>query len=142
MNLEYSDNYARAFADLAESQFKERMFPNDLLDNWYSLVNVIQNGYNDVPPEFDNDVDSARSYLDYFLNDEKLNSYPEHKLFSEYVLQTDKKFIEATQTSHQINIDSNKWWVNRFPRFASRAYVDFLGQDFVTKHGLTIKVVG
>lgn len=125
MEFEYSDDYARAFGDLAEGQFRNRFFPKEAAEGWESLIQAIRKGYDDVPPEYDHDVQTARDPLGSFLVDDTLNKFPEHQVFKQIIDELDKQFIALTQVRPESEHNSREWWNNRVPKHAGRAYTDF-----------------
>ena len=45
--FDYSDEYGRMFGDLTERQGNWRVFPNELLEYWESVLESIRQGYQD-----------------------------------------------------------------------------------------------
>ena len=133
--------YAKAFADLAERQFRERWFPLEMVEGWNSFVQEVKIGYDDVPPEYDSDLESARDPLDTFLVDDLLNTFPEHKTFKNLIYQIDKEFKEVTQIHPLLTEDNRMWWINRVPKYAKRDYVDFFNSEKLKEIGLMIKII-
>ncbi|MEO5673100.1 MAG: hypothetical protein ABIQ74_00500 [Chitinophagales bacterium] len=141
MEFEYSNEYARAFGDLAERLFRVRFFPKEAVEGWRWLVNEVKNGYDDVPPEYDNDLDTTRDPLDTFLVDDTLNNFPDHETFKQFIQQLDREFKELTQVHPKWEQDRRKWWNNRVPKYAGREYVEFFHSDELKKIGLSITLI-
>ncbi len=137
MEYEYSDDYCRRFADVAESNFLVRMYPNDTIDGWHRLVESLNEGYDDVPPEFDSDI-YIREWIEIFIIEKSLIPFPEHIHFQECIKQIDFKFLEVTQVHPQHNTKKSKLWEFRLPLIATKTYIEFLGQDYLKKYGITI----
>lgn len=125
MTFDYSDNYGIEFGNLAERMFKRRIFPKDLLEVWRDFVEKVEDGYDDIPPEYDNDLNCARDYLQVFLDDNLLSMFPEHDLFKSITKELDFRFIKNTQVSPLQVVKDNQWWDNRIPLRATKEYVDF-----------------
>lgn len=122
MKFEFSDDYCRKFADLAELHFKIRLFPEERVEFSGRFVRFIRDGFDDIREDYDNYLSGARGYIDLLIDSEELKKFAKHLIFVNSVNRVDCEFIELTQEWNPHY--AAKWWEKRIPKFAKKDYVE------------------
>ena len=135
----YSDEYGRMFGDVTERQ-GWRVFPNDLLARWESVLDDIRQGYQDNIYELDYDLHHSRGYIEMTLEDEVLNTFEEHAVFKAFIQKLDTEYRNLTQECPSLHDVTSSWWERRILRSAGKYYVETLPPS-VKNAGLIIKVI-
>jgi hypothetical protein len=142
ISFNYSEDYLSIFSALAERIERNKLLPTDIINRWNNLVEQIENGYDNIHPELDNDLDTFRDPVFTFILDDELNLLPEHDQFKIIIKQIDERFINCTQVHPDWTVDSRKWWENRIPLKAKKKYIDFMGGlKKIEELGITIQCV-
>ncbi|RYY29837.1 MAG: hypothetical protein EOO04_06400 [Chitinophagaceae bacterium] len=137
----YSDNYGRQFGDRAELLLERRIFPNELIEEWWQIIKDILDGYCSTPPELDLDLSRVRNSIEVLLVDGSLTAFAEHNTFKEDIDKLDEEYISLTQVYPPwVRIDSH-WWSTRILKSACKEYIDFFGPTVSGEYGLTIQAV-
>lgn len=101
--------YSNAYASLFYK--KSDYLPEDLVQAWHALVQLIEDGYDDVEPELDNDLD-LREQIDILISDRALQQFEkDHRLFVGHIAPIDARLKEMIfDNPVYSNEVDKKWW--------------------------------
>ncbi|MFC6997835.1 hypothetical protein [Rufibacter roseus] len=114
--------------------------PEDVILEWDDFVKELEDGYHDCPPEYDNDLDLARSWIDVLYSSAELANFNEHQSFKRIIDRIDEKFLELTQEMPHIPSDWH-WTHRRALKRAGREYADFINIHWEQRHGVRVEVI-
>ncbi|WP_051848664.1 hypothetical protein [Streptomyces sp. NRRL WC-3725] len=107
------------------------------LASWRGFVNGCAAGYDDVLPEYVNDL-WVRDSIEQGLADESLQGLPGYDDFSRAVRAVDERFREiATVGIRLADPEALAWWHHVIPPRGSQEFADDVRRQF----GVTIEVV-
>lgn len=101
----YSDEYSSLF-------FKKSGYrPEELVKAWNSLVRSIEDGYDDLEPELDNDLD-VREQIDSLIADGELRQFEhDHRQFIADITSIDVRLKQMIfDNPVYSNVVNKKWW--------------------------------
>ena len=133
MNSEYSDDYARAFADLFEQYGGKRFFPKDEIEGWSSFISSIKKGYKDIGCEYDNDLNCIKDDLDFITSQESLDIFEEHSRFKKIITELDEEFKMVTQVDPRNFREDATWWQKQIPKIAVKEFWESFSEEDQTK---------
>ncbi len=109
--------------------------PCEAIDGWAGLIEEIEDGYNWIPAELDNDLDLSRADMDLILKCRELNGYEEYEKFVTIIERLDERFrqLSAEYASFPDNLP---WYRRRVLKKAGPAYVNFFDDQTKKKTGI------
>ena len=129
MNVEYSDEYARAFADLFEQRNGKRYFPNDEIEGWSLFIGSIKNGYDDIDCEYSHDVYCIKEDLDFITSEKSLDIFEEHSRFKQIISELDEEFKMVTQEDLRNFSEDATWWQKQIPKIAVKEFWESFSEE-------------
>ena len=129
MYVEYSDDYARAFADLFEKSGGKRLFPNDKIEGWSLFISAIKKGYDDIDCEYSSDLHWIKYDLDYITAEKSLDIFEEHSKFKQIISELDEEFTMVTQVDPRNFPEDAACWKIRIPKIAVKEFWESFSEE-------------
>jgi hypothetical protein len=126
--MDYSAAYLTAFNAVSKQCQLTLRRPEVWIANWERLVTLIEEGYDDIPPELDNDIDIHRGSLNAFLHHISLQGFPEHQQFVQAIDMLDNRFNEASFPHPERNAPASHWWYGRVMKKGTDEYISWFDE--------------
>jgi hypothetical protein len=128
--------FLRAFRDTARSLGSWRLLsPTDVVGSWRGFVGQCEQGYPDNIYEFHNDL-AVRNLIMKVLDSPQLRLYSQMEWVRDEIGEIDRRY-KALLLEDEVR-PGRPWWEARIPRLAGEE----LAEDFASRYGVTVTVVG
>lgn len=142
MRFEYSDDYAIKFGNFTEIHFQQKEFANDLIQSWQSLVESLDEPYDDILDEFLFDISSLRGTIELCISEKSLDAFNDHQIFKQQIATLDNTFVVFTQEHPEWKHLTNfKWWEKRIPKKVTPNFFYENESDYFEKSGVQFEII-
>ena len=85
--------------------------PKEIIEAWASIVETVQDGYNDVEPELEHDL-LIRNKIENLIEDQELKQFQDHEMFKNQIFELDDKLKNLIFINPKIKRRPDTKWLD------------------------------